>query len=281
VTTGGLAGQVAALEASLVSTGRQLHQLAVDTAAAAGQLRAATAALGATQRTLVGLRGALEGAELRSRQLALATYMDDGSAGTASAFAAIEHGSSTELAARQAYAGMASETWSTAIDRYRHLRVVLAERLRQEAADQAAATTAYETLADHYRTLEQTAAHEQAMLDTLRQEEAADAAAAAAAARAAAAPAVVPTTVLIGPSGSLAEDLARLRQCESGDDYQADTGNGYYGAYQFSLSTWDGLGYSGLPSQAPPPEQDQAAITLEQRSGWSQWPVCAALLGLD
>jgi hypothetical protein len=73
---------------------------------------------------------------------------------------------------------------------------------------------------------------------------------------------------------------AELRQCESGDDYAEDTGNGYFGAYQFSLATWEGLGYSGLPSDAPPAAQDQAAQLLQARSGWGQWPNCSSRLGL-
>lgn len=71
-----------------------------------------------------------------------------------------------------------------------------------------------------------------------------------------------------------------LRECESGDDYQTNTGNGYYGAYQFALPTWESLGFSGLPSQAPPAVQNEAARMLQARSGWGQWPVCAARLGL-
>jgi hypothetical protein len=71
-----------------------------------------------------------------------------------------------------------------------------------------------------------------------------------------------------------------LRDCESGDDYQTDTGNGYYGAYQFSLATWEGLGFSGLPSQASPAVQDEAAQELQARSGWGQWPACSEELGL-
>jgi hypothetical protein len=71
-----------------------------------------------------------------------------------------------------------------------------------------------------------------------------------------------------------------LRECESGDDYQTDTGNGYYGAYQFALPTWESLGFTGLPSQAPPAVQNEAARMLQARSGWGQWPVCAARLGL-
>ena len=73
---------------------------------------------------------------------------------------------------------------------------------------------------------------------------------------------------------------AELRQCESGGNYAIDTGNGYYGAYQFSAATWHGLGYPGLPNQATPAVQDQAAERLQARSGWGQWPECSAKLGL-
>ena len=72
----------------------------------------------------------------------------------------------------------------------------------------------------------------------------------------------------------------QLRQCESGDNYQADTGNGFYGAYQFSPSTWTGMGYPGRPDQEPPAMQDQAAQRLQAQSGWGQWPACSAALGL-
>ncbi|MGO9658974.1 MAG: transglycosylase family protein, partial [Acidimicrobiales bacterium] len=71
-----------------------------------------------------------------------------------------------------------------------------------------------------------------------------------------------------------------LRECESGDNYQADTGNGYYGAYQFSPSTWSDLGYPGLPDEEPSWMQDQAAQRLEADEGWAQWPSCSAALGL-
>jgi len=80
--------------------------------------------------------------------------------------------------------------------------------------------------------------------------------------------------------GDLTQDFAALRACESGDNYSANTGNGYYGAYQFALSTWLGLGYSGLPSAAPPATQNAAAYQLYQQDGWSPWPACSAMLGL-
>ena len=73
---------------------------------------------------------------------------------------------------------------------------------------------------------------------------------------------------------------ARLRQCESRGRYDINTGNGFYGAYQFHPRTWRGLGYPGLPHQAPPEMQDQAARKLQARSGWGQWPACSRRLGL-
>ena len=84
----------------------------------------------------------------------------------------------------------------------------------------------------------------------------------------------------VGRAAATADDFARLRQCESGGNYRANTGNGYYGAYQFSASTWRGVGFSGMPHQASPATQDQAAAKLQARSGWGQWPACSRKLGL-
>jgi hypothetical protein len=72
---------------------------------------------------------------------------------------------------------------------------------------------------------------------------------------------------------------ARLRACESGGRYDIDTGNGFYGAYQFHPRTWRNLGYPGLPHEAPPEVQDEAARKLQSRSGWGQWPVCSRRVG--
>jgi muramidase (phage lysozyme) len=73
---------------------------------------------------------------------------------------------------------------------------------------------------------------------------------------------------------------ARLRHCESGGRYDINTGNGYFGAYQFLVSTWNRLGYPGYPHEASPAMQDEAAQKLQARSGWGQWPACSRRLGL-
>jgi hypothetical protein len=91
-------------------------------------------------------------------------------------------------------------------------------------------------------------------------------------------PAPSPTASGDGGAGGV---WLQLRQCESGDDYQANTGNGFFGAYQFSQQTWTDLGFSGRPDLAPPATQDAAAQKLQAQSGWGQWPACSAALGLS
>lgn len=78
-----------------------------------------------------------------------------------------------------------------------------------------------------------------------------------------------------------AEAFARLRQCESGGNYATNTGNGYYGAYQFDISTWGGFGGYTFPSDAPPSVQDDKARQTQAARGWSPWPSCSAPLNLD
>ena len=81
------------------------------------------------------------------------------------------------------------------------------------------------------------------------------------------------------PAG-VAQDMARLRVCESGNNYAINTGNGFYGAYQFDAQTWRGLGYPGLAHQASPATQDEAAARLQSARGWGPWPGCTAKLSL-
>lgn len=93
-------------------------------------------------------------------------------------------------------------------------------------------------------------------------------------------PAPAPVAAPVSNTATVGGAFAELRQCESGGDYSIDTGNGFYGAYQFTLETWHGLGFAGMPNDAPPAVQDRAAQELQARSGWGQWPACSAKLGL-
>jgi uncharacterized protein YabE (DUF348 family) len=85
-------------------------------------------------------------------------------------------------------------------------------------------------------------------------------------------------------TGNLGTWLETLRDCESGGNYGDDTGNGYYGAYQFSLGTWERLGNTGLPSSAAPATQDEAIIkNTDLSSGGlaSQNPGCYERTGIS
>lgn len=68
--------------------------------------------------------------------------------------------------------------------------------------------------------------------------------------------------------------LEAIAACESGGNPSTDTGNGFYGKYQFTLATWQAVGGSGNPAQAPEGEQDRRAQMLMDRAGPGQWPVC-------
>ncbi len=84
-------------------------------------------------------------------------------------------------------------------------------------------------------------------------------------------------TASADPSGN---DWYRLRMCESTNRYNINTGNGYYGAYQFDLSTWRSVGGTGRPDQASPTEQDYRALILYRNRGWEPW-TCARIAGLQ
>ena len=68
-----------------------------------------------------------------------------------------------------------------------------------------------------------------------------------------------------------------IAACESGGNWATNTGNGYYGGLQFSLSTWQAYGGSGRPDQ----QSREAQIAVAERvaaaeGGYGAWPVCGA-----
>jgi hypothetical protein len=68
--------------------------------------------------------------------------------------------------------------------------------------------------------------------------------------------------------------LARVRACESANTYTINTGNGFYGAYQFTVSSWHAVGGWGMPNDARPLHQDYRAVRLLRLQGRGAWPVC-------
>jgi hypothetical protein len=92
-------------------------------------------------------------------------------------------------------------------------------------------------------------------------------------------PTAPPTTAGPGGSSSDLAFLACVRQRESGGNYSINTGNGYYGAYQFSISTWNNTAQHagrgdlvGLrPDLASPGDQDAMALHLLHWVGRGPW----------
>ncbi|MGW0421641.1 ubiquitin-like domain-containing protein [Streptomyces sp. NPDC003015] len=70
-----------------------------------------------------------------------------------------------------------------------------------------------------------------------------------------------------------------LAHCESGGRPNAVDPSGTYGGlYQFDTRTWQGLGGSGRPQDAPAAEQTLRAKKLYVRRGASPWPHCGGRL---
>jgi hypothetical protein len=68
--------------------------------------------------------------------------------------------------------------------------------------------------------------------------------------------------------------LQAIAACESGGNPSTNTGNGFYGKYQFTQATWQSVGGTGNPAAASEAEQDRRAAQLYAQSGSSPWPVC-------
>lgn len=65
-----------------------------------------------------------------------------------------------------------------------------------------------------------------------------------------------------------------LARCESGGNPNAVNPSGFYGLYQFSVSTWHSVGGRGNPTDYGYWEQTKRAWILFKGSGRSPWPVC-------
>ncbi|MEU5689725.1 LysM peptidoglycan-binding domain-containing protein [Streptomyces venezuelae] len=74
----------------------------------------------------------------------------------------------------------------------------------------------------------------------------------------------------------------RIARCESGGNWQINTGNGYYGGLQFSAGTWRAYGggaYAPTADRASKAQQIAVAAKVQRAQGWGAWPSCAARAG--
>jgi uncharacterized protein YabE (DUF348 family) len=71
----------------------------------------------------------------------------------------------------------------------------------------------------------------------------------------------------------------QLAQCESGGNWAINTGNGYYGGLQFSLSSWRAVGGQGYPHESSRETQIEMGRRLYAQGGWGHWPGCTRSFG--
>ncbi|WP_347755494.1 transglycosylase family protein [Agrococcus sp. ProA11] len=93
--------------------------------------------------------------------------------------------------------------------------------------------------------------------------------------------ATVAGVVLVPTTANAASESTwdALAQCESGGNWSINTGNGYYGGLQFSLSTWQAYGGTGNPADASRAEQIRVAENTLAGQGWGAWPSCSVQIG--
>ncbi|MFE0453866.1 transglycosylase family protein [Streptomyces sp. NPDC058914] len=84
----------------------------------------------------------------------------------------------------------------------------------------------------------------------------------------------MPTQAVASPSNASGPDWDAIAACESGGNWQANTGNGHYGGLQFTQSSWaaaGGLRYAPRADLATRKEQIAVAERLARLQGMSAW----------
>ena len=81
------------------------------------------------------------------------------------------------------------------------------------------------------------------------------------------------------PASSSGVNWNAIAACESGGNWSANTGNGFYGGLQFTQSTWQAYGggqYAPSANQASAAQQMAVANRVLAGQGIGAWPVCGA-----
>jgi resuscitation-promoting factor RpfA len=99
-------------------------------------------------------------------------------------------------------------------------------------------------------------------------------------------PLAITGTAMAAPSVSPDANATwdRLAMCESTQNWDADTGNGFKGGLQFTDSTWSRFGgerYADAPDEASREQQIAVAKRVQDEQGWNAWPTCSEKLGLQ
>ena len=102
---------------------------------------------------------------------------------------------------------------------------------------------------------------------------------AASASAAQAGPAAPQQATSAAPASSGGVNWAAIAACESGGNWSANTGNGFYGGLQFTEQTWLAYGggqYAASANLATSAQQIAVAQRVLAGQGIGAWPVCGA-----
>ena len=94
-----------------------------------------------------------------------------------------------------------------------------------------------------------------------------------------AAPAAAAPASIAALASSGGANWSAIAACESGGNWSANTGNGFYGGLQFTEQTWLGYGggqYASSANQATAAQQIAVAQRVLAGQGIGAWPVCGA-----
>ncbi len=103
---------------------------------------------------------------------------------------------------------------------------------------------------------------------------------------------IVVTSAIIGGAGmayvgqacaATDQEWDSLAACESGGNWNSNTGNGFQGGLQFTPGTWAAYGGAAYGQTADKATREQQIAVAEQvlaAEGWGPWAGCSAALGL-
>ncbi|WP_059005948.1 transglycosylase family protein [Streptomyces specialis] len=86
-----------------------------------------------------------------------------------------------------------------------------------------------------------------------------------------------------GASAASVDTWEEVAQCESGGQWDINTGNGFYGGLQFVQSTWEAYGGTEYAPRADLATRDQQIAVAEkvlEGQGPDAWPTCSDVAGL-
>jgi murein DD-endopeptidase MepM/ murein hydrolase activator NlpD len=93
----------------------------------------------------------------------------------------------------------------------------------------------------------------------------------------------LPLVAAAGANAASSETWDKVAQCESTNNWDINSGNGFYGGLQFTQSTWEAYGgtaYAARADLATRAQQIAVAEKVLDAQGPGAWPVCSGKAGL-